>query len=170
MKTRFVYTMAPSVLGELIVAASGDALCGVWFAGQKYAPSIDAQWREDPHAPVLREALAQLAAYFAGTRTRFDLALAPQGTPFQREVWTSIAAVGFGRTTTYGELAKHAGHAGSARAAGAATGRNPLSIVIPCHRIVGQDGALTGYAGGLERKQALLAHERVVAAALRRAA
>ena len=88
-----------------------------------------------------------------------SVALDPDGTPFQRSVWKAISKVGFGDTTTYGELARHAGHAGSARAAGAATGRNPLSVIVPCHRIMGADGSLTGYAGGLPRKRALLALE-----------
>ena len=170
MTHRIVFTHAPSPLGELTVAASGGELYGVWFAGQKYFPAIDMSWAEDAQAPVLREAVAQLAAYFAGTRTRFDLPLAIRGTHFQQVVWTAIAAVEFGTTTTYGALAAHTGNASSVRAAGAATGRNPWSIVIPCHRIVGGGGALTGYAGGLERKRALLAHEDKIAASLRRAA
>ena len=154
----FCRTRGP--LGDMLVAAAGSALTGIWFADQKYVPSVPASWREDPVHPVLREALAQLAQYFAGARSAFDLPLAPEGTPFQQAVWRAIAAVPFGATSTYGELAAQAGQAQAARAAGAATGRNPLSIVIPCHRIVGRGGALTGYAGGLDRKRALLALER----------
>lgn len=170
MNNRIVYTRTSIPLGELTVAASGGGLYGVWFTGQKYFPVIDTSWVEDAQTPILREAVAQLAAYFAGARTRFDLPLAMRGTQFQQVVWTAIGAVEFGTTSTYGALAAHTGNASSVRAAGAATGRNPWSIVIPCHRIVGGGGALTGYAGGLERKRALLAHEDKVAASLRRAA
>ncbi len=122
-------------------------------------PKIAADWCADAGRPVLRAAAAQLAEYFAGERAVFDLPLAPEGTPFQQAVWTAIAEVPAGATITYRELALRAGHPGSIRAAGAATGRNSLAIVIPCHRIIGSDGSLTGYAGGLDRKRALLALE-----------
>ncbi|MEP7183447.1 MAG: methylated-DNA--[protein]-cysteine S-methyltransferase [Betaproteobacteria bacterium] len=168
------FTRIGSPHGDLVLAAVDDALVGIWFDGQKYQPPIGAGWRHRPDAPVLRRAATQLDEYFAGDRTRFDLALAPRGTPFQRAVWAAIATVPAGATITYAELAAKIGKPGSARAAGAATGRNPLSIVIPCHRIVGAGGALTGYAGGLDRKRALLALERdataTVTATARRAA
>ena len=170
MNIAIAYTRAASPLGELTVAASGGALYGVWFVGQKYFPAIDASWQDNAREPTLREATAQLAAYFAGTLTRFDLPLAMRGTHFQQVVWTAIGAVPFGTTTTYSAMAEHSGHASSVRAAGTATGRNPWSIVIPCHRIVGSAGALTGYAGGLDRKRALLEHERAVAARMSKAA
>src|SRR5262249_4550193 len=115
--------------------------------------------REDPGHALLRRAGRELAEYFAGARKRFETPLAPEGTAFQRAVWRAISTVGFGSTITYGELASRAGFPGHARAAGAATGRNPLTIIVPCHRIVGSDGRLTGYAGGLERKRALLTLE-----------
>jgi methylated-DNA-[protein]-cysteine S-methyltransferase len=102
-----------------------------------------------------------LAEYFAGKRRRFEVPLAPDGTQFQRAVWQAISKVGFGETISYGELARRAGHPGSARAAGAATGRNPIGIIVPCHRVMGSDGSLTGYAGGLARKRALLELEGV---------
>jgi methylated-DNA-[protein]-cysteine S-methyltransferase len=117
-------------------------------------------WRRASGLPLLRRAAAELAAYFAGERLEFDLPLEPAGTPFQRDIWRAIASVRRGETIAYRELAARAGRPASVRAAGAATGRNPLSIIIPCHRIVGADGALTGYAGGLARKRALLALER----------
>ncbi len=164
----YVYWDSP--LGRMVLVAKDDALIGVYFDGQRYQPPIGASWRERPESSVLRRAVLQLAEYFAGTRTRFDLPLAPVGTPFQRAVWQAIAAVPSGRTITYAELAANAGRPGSTRAAGNATGRNPLSIVIPCHRIVGADGSLTGYAGGLDRKRALLALERPGAATVRQAA
>jgi methylated-DNA-[protein]-cysteine S-methyltransferase len=153
------YARFDSPLGPMLAAAADEGLVGVWFTDQKYAPPVAADWKEDPRDPLLRRAHAQLDEYFAGARRRFDLPLAPRGTPFQRRVWTAIAAVPYGGTVTYAALADASGSAQSARAAGAATGRNPLSIVVPCHRVVGARGALTGYAGGLERKRALLALE-----------
>jgi methylated-DNA-[protein]-cysteine S-methyltransferase len=154
------YCTMPSPLGEILLVAQGDALAGVYFSGQKYHPLVAAEWREDGNVPALRAARRQLGEYFAGTRTSFDLPLAAPGTPFQQSVWRAIAAVPHGKTATYTEIAARAGHPGSVRAAGAATGRNPWSIVVPCHRIVGANGALTGYAGGLDRKRALLALEQ----------
>ena len=115
----------------------------------------DADW--DAAAPG--EAVRQLGAYFAGTRRAFDLALAPVGTPFQREVWDALGAVGFGRTLSYGALAARVGRPKGAQAVGRANGQNPIAVIVPCHRVVGADGALVGYAGGLDRKAALLAHE-----------
>ena len=113
----------------------------------------------------LRECAEQLADYFAGKRTCFDLPIAPRGTPFQERVWQEIARIPFGETLSYAQLAARAGAPGSARAAGAATGRNPLAIVVPCHRVVGTNGTLTGYAGGLARKETLLDLERATEAA-----
>jgi methylated-DNA-[protein]-cysteine S-methyltransferase len=151
----------PSPLGEMLLVANpeGDPLAGLHPANQKYFPHEAAQWGEAPLLPLFRAAAAQLREYFAGARPAFDLSLAPAGTPFQRQVWAAIAAVPFGETITYGELAARVGRPSAVRAAGAATGRNPLTIVIPCHRIVGSGGALTGYAGGLDRKRTLLALE-----------
>jgi len=161
------YCRNPSPLGEMLLVANGDALAGVYFDGQKYLPAIAPDWREAPATPVLRAARRQLDEYFKGARMRFDLSLAARGTDFQRAVWHAIAAVPWGLTASYATIAAGAGRAGSARAAGAATGRNPWSIVVPCHRIVGSAGALTGYAGGLDRKRALLTLEsRVAPAAL----
>jgi methylated-DNA-[protein]-cysteine S-methyltransferase len=160
MKTAVYFDQIPSPLGTLLLATDGVALTGAWFDGQRHFPSIDGHWQRRGDMPVLRRAAAMLGEYFAGKRTRFDLALAPTGTLFQRAVWEAIATVPHGETIAYRELAARAGRPASIRAAGAATGRNPLSIFIPCHRIVGADGALTGYAGGLDRKRALLALER----------
>jgi len=165
----FATTVTP--LGTMLLAARGDALCGAWFEGQRHRPTPDARWRRRRAAPVLARAIAELDEYFRGARRRFDLRLAPEGTPFQRAVWDAIAAVPYGATTTYAALAASAGRPRSVRAAGAATGRNPLSIFVPCHRIVGARGALTGYAGGLGRKRALLdlEHPGAVAPARRAA-
>jgi len=146
-------------LGPMLLVARGDALAGIHFDGQRYQPPIGAHWRRQPNDPLLRSARRQLDEYFAGERTAFDLPLAVVGTPFQRAVWHAIAAVPYGATIAYRELAARAGRAQSIRAAGAATGRNPWAVVVPCHRILGSDGTLTGYAGGLDRKRALLALE-----------
>ena len=170
MKSSILVHRMSSPLGNMLLAAAGGALCGIYFSGQKHLPEDLPTWREDDRLPAFVAARAQLAEYFSGARTQFDLPLAPSGTAFQRAVWNAIAAVPFGATISYAELAARAGHAGSARAAGAATGRNPLSIVVPCHRIIGADGSLTGYAGGIERKSALLALERASSAFELRAA
>jgi methylated-DNA-[protein]-cysteine S-methyltransferase len=145
--------------GRMLLVADDQALRGVYFVGQKYRPRIAPEWRRDERHALLRQTKRELAEYFGGKRTRFTVKLAPQGTPFQRAVWKAIAGVGFGRTIRYAELARRAGRPGSARAAGAATGRNPIGIIVPCHRIVGTNGALTGYAGGLAKKRGLLALE-----------
>jgi methylated-DNA-[protein]-cysteine S-methyltransferase len=150
------YDTFKSPQGEMLLVATEDGLSGLYFKGQKYFPKKDKAWQRAPNHAPLKQAKRELAQYFAGRRRRFEVPLDPQGTPFQRSVWKQISKVAFGKTSTYSELARRAGHAGSARAAGAATGRNPLSVIVPCHRIMGADGSLTGYAGGLARKRALL--------------
>jgi methylated-DNA-[protein]-cysteine S-methyltransferase len=152
----YYYDYYDSPHGRMLLVSSENAVTAVYFVGQKYAATPQKDWRRDRDLAALRQARRELDEYFAGKRRRFDVSLAPEGTPFQRAVWKAIAAVEFGKTITYGELAKRAGRPGSARAAGAATGRNPISVIVPCHRIVGSDGSLTGYAGGLKKKQALL--------------
>lgn len=154
-----IYDYFQSPHGRMLLVADGNALASVSFVGQKYAPRAAKDWRRDgAHAPIAR-AKRELAEYFTGRRRRFTVKLAPRGTPFQRRVWKAIAGVAFGRTIAYAELARRAGRPGSARAAGAATGRNPIGVIVPCHRIVGSNGSLTGYAGGLAKKKALLALE-----------
>ena len=153
------YDVYESPHGRILLVASDEGLCGVYFDGQKHHPRLEAGWRHDARHPPLRQAKRELAEYFGGARKRFETVLAPEGTPFQHAVWKAISTVDFGTTITYAELARRAGFPGSARAAGAATGRNPIGIIVPCHRIVGSDGSLTGYAGGLEKKRALLALE-----------
>jgi methylated-DNA-[protein]-cysteine S-methyltransferase len=152
----------PSPLGEILLVAdgAGDTLCGLYLARQKYFPPDASRWMQRPSLPLFRDVAAQLREYFDGTRRRFDVRLAPPGTPFQRAVWSEIARVPFGETITYADLARRCGRPAAVRAAGAATGRNPITVIIPCHRIVGSGGALTGYAGGLDRKRKLLAIER----------
>ena len=151
----------PSALGEMLLVAdaTGEALCGLYLVRQKYFPADSSQWSERRSLPLFRDAATQLREYFAGARQRFDVPLAPAGTLFQRTVWSEIAKVPFGETISYAELARRCGRPAAVRAAGAATGRNPITVIIPCHRIVGSAGALTGYAGGLERKRKLLALE-----------
>jgi methylated-DNA-[protein]-cysteine S-methyltransferase len=156
------YTTLTTPLGPMLAAAENDALTGLWFEGQRWFPKLDDNWRRDDGLPLFAQVARQLDEYFAGRRGVFDVPLAPRGsraTQFQRAVWSAIAAVPLGATSTYRSLAASCGNARGVRAAGAATGRNPISLIIPCHRIVGSDGSLTGYAGGLERKRALLAHE-----------
>jgi methylated-DNA-[protein]-cysteine S-methyltransferase len=150
------YATFQTPLGAMFALAENGFLTRLDFIDAKYAKPIDAAWEEAPQSAPLRQCVAQMGEYFAGTRRTFDLPLAPLGTEFQRRVWTAIAGVPSGETITYAELARRAGAPGSARAAGAATGRNPIGVVVPCHRIVGTDGSLTGYAGGLERKTRLL--------------
>jgi methylated-DNA-[protein]-cysteine S-methyltransferase len=147
-------------LGVVFATAIGGALTGLYFEGGRHAPAIAPHWMHDPEAEPLVAVKKQLLEYLSGMRARFEIALAPQGTPFQQRVWAEIARIPYGEVITYAELARRAGAPRCARAAGAATGRNPLSIVVPCHRVVGTSGALTGYAGGLERKSALLALEK----------
>ena len=142
--------------GRMLLVSSDRGLAGLYFVGQKHYPARGADWRPGASSAIARRAKRELGEYFAGRRRRFGVALDPQGTPFQRAVWKQIARVPFGKTITYAELARRAGHPRSVRASGAATGRNPLSIIVPCHRIVGSNGSLTGYAGGLARKKALL--------------
>ena len=145
-----------SPLGPMTLAANSQGLCGVWFDGQKHQPDPQA-WPQDAAHPVLLQAQAQLAEYFAGRRRVFDLPLGlGAGTEFQQTVWRGLLQIPPGTTTAYGELAKRIGKPLAVRALGAAVGRNPISIIVPCHRVVGAGGALTGYAGGLDRKTALL--------------
>ena len=153
------YDYYDSPHGRMLLVADDKALTSVSFIGQKYAPRVQGDWQRDArHAPI-RQAKRELAEYFGGRRKRFSVRLAPKGTPFQRAVWKAIASVAFGKTIAYAELARRAGRPRSARAAGAATGRNPIGVIVPCHRIVGSNGSLTGYAGGLAKKRALLALE-----------
>jgi methylated-DNA-[protein]-cysteine S-methyltransferase len=153
------YDYYQSPRGCLLLIADDQSLTGVYFTGQKYQPRIESDWRRDGGHPPLRRAMRELAEYFSGKRTRFIVKVAPRGTQFQRAVWKAIAGVGFGQTLSYAELARRAGYPGSARAVGGATGRNPIGIIVPCHRIIGSNGALTGYAGGLAKKRALLVFE-----------
>jgi methylated-DNA-[protein]-cysteine S-methyltransferase len=147
-----------SPLGPVLIARTEAGLAGLWFEAQKWHPeAFDAP--ERPDDPLLREAAQQLVDYFAGKRQRFELPLDLHGTSFQRAVWEALCAIDTGGTETYADLARRVGSPRAVRAVGAAVGRNPLSVIVPCHRVLGTDGSLTGYAGGLERKRALLTLE-----------
>jgi methylated-DNA-[protein]-cysteine S-methyltransferase len=147
-----------SPLGPVLLACTADGLAGAWFEGQKDHPGPLAA-PERPNDPLLRAAAEQLADYFAGRSTSFHLSLDLQGTVFQRSVWQALLGIAPGRTCCYGDIARQVGAPRAVRAVGAAVGKNPVSVIVPCHRVIGADGALTGYAGGLDRKRALLALE-----------
>lgn len=154
----------PSPLGDILLRAENDALTGVYFVGQKYFPHADAALLEQSPpgtCRVLQQAREQLDEYFAGERLEFTLRLWMRGDAFQRDVWEQLAQIPYGETVSYGDIARRLGLPLSAsRAVGAANGRNPVSIIVPCHRVISSTGDLTGYAGGLHRKQALLTLER----------
>lgn len=159
------YCTIRTPLGDMVALAEGDELSGLWFVDQKYTPEDSGEWLNEPDFPLFAELRRQLEAYFAGELREFHLPLTPRGTPFQMAVWELLRAIPPGTTTTYGALARLAavrrqGRIPSAQAVGGAVGRNPIDIIIPCHRVIGADGSLTGYAGGLHRKAALLALER----------
>lgn len=154
-----LYTEMASPLGTLQLTAADGALTGLHFPGQKHDRPRRTDWQRADSEPVLAQARSQLTEYFTGRRTDFDVPLAPQGTAFQQAVWRALLTVPFGRTSTYGAIAAVVGRPSAVRAVGAAVGANPLGIVVPCHRIIGRDGSLTGYAGGLDRKAKLLALE-----------
>jgi methylated-DNA-[protein]-cysteine S-methyltransferase len=146
-----------SPLGPMSILASGAGVHALIFDGQKHAPNCEHAIPGDNRA--MRQLRQELDGYFAGQVRQFHAPLAPQGTPFQQRVWAGLLAIPFGQTSPYGALAAMLGNAQASRAVGAAVGRNPISIAIPCHRVIGASGALTGYAGGLDRKRALLALE-----------
>ncbi len=150
-------------LGPLTALASDAGLMGLWFDAQQHCPGL----LEAPLEPTQRwlaQTRVELDEYFAGRRRRFGMALAPQGTPFQEAVWRVLCTIACGDTTSYGRIAREVGSPLASRAVGAAVGRNPISIIVPCHRVIGENGTLTGYAGGLHRKQALLDLEGVALA------
>lgn len=153
------YTYTDSPLGRMLLASDGRALTGLYFVGQKYEAVPPGEGADEPGAAPFAQLRAELSQYFAGERRRFDLPLAPAGTAFQTHVWQALVAIPFGTTVSYFALAQSLGVPRSVRAVAAAVGRNPVSVLIPCHRVIGSDGSLTGYAGGLERKRALLVLE-----------
>jgi len=154
------YTTTSSPIGELLLSGRDGALAALsmWWPGEPQP--VRPGWRRDD--AMFAAAVAQLDEYFAGRRTGFDLPLAPAGTGFQQRVWHALCEIPYGDTTSYGALARQLGSPDASRAVGLANGRNPIAIVIPCHRVIGADGSLTGYGGGLDRKRWLLDHEREV--------
>lgn len=151
-----------SPLGPLLLAATPRGLCGVWFVAQRHMPSAahQASWQPNPDNPLLQDTATQLAAYFSGRLRQFDLPLdLSTGTAFQQAVWQALSQIPLGQTLSYGAMALHLNKPSASRAVGAAVGRNPISIVVPCHRVLGAAGQMTGYAGGLWRKEALLTLE-----------
>ena len=154
------YQSIPSPVGPLLLAADDVALRVIEFESPRHPIARNSDWREG-ETPVLKLARTQLNEYFDGARRVFDLPLAPQGTEFQRRVWNTLAGIRYGMTINYADLAHRIGRPTAVRAVGAANGRNPLPIVLPCHRVIGADGSLTGFAGGLPTKQFLLRLEEV---------
>jgi methylated-DNA-[protein]-cysteine S-methyltransferase len=159
-KSKVIYTShIDTPLGGITMAATDQGLAGVWFDQQRHWPDTTGWIPKDDH-PALVETGAQLHDYFAGKRDNFDMKLdLSHGTAFQQSVWQALLAIPAGKTMTYGALSANVGNPAAVRAVGAAVGRNPISVIVPCHRVLGSDGSLTGYAGGLHRKTALLERE-----------
>ncbi len=174
------YTNLKSPIGQLLLTSDGEAVTGIYMEEHQGGPQAvsgfsDAvptsaaafsslptlSWEEGDGVAVLKEARRQLEAFFTGNLQAFDLPLKPSGTAFQRTVWDELTRIPFGKTISYGELAKRVGNPAASRAVGLANGKNPISIVIPCHRVIGANGTLTGYGGGIDRKKWLLEHEGV---------
>jgi len=153
------YTYIDSPIGRLMLQADGLALLGLYMDVPSRPPRDMESWVEDAATPPLRDAAVQLREYFDGRRREFDLPIRLRGTLFQRRVWDVLREIPYGATMSYGQLAKRIDNPNASRAVGLANGRNPVAILVPCHRVIGADGSLTGYGGGLERKQWLLAHE-----------
>lgn len=148
----------PSPVGRIRLEGRGDVLSGLYLADHHRCPPVEPAWEEDRLA--LSEVVRQLEEYFAGTRNAFDVPLELIGTRFQVEVWSALRDIPYGATASYGEIADVIGRPDAVRAVGAANGRNPISIIVPCHRVIGADGSLTGYGWGVDRKSWLLEHER----------
>ena len=170
MSVQTYFTVLPSPIGELLLTGADDtagqfAIAGLFMTGQRYEPMLRPEWTRDDNR--FADAQKQLDAYFGGDLTEFELPLTASGSEFQRSVWTALLDIPLGATRAYGQIAEQVADRSRTRAVAAAIGRNPIGIVIPCHRVIGADGSLTGYAGGLDRKRWLLDHEaRVSGAAL----
>jgi methylated-DNA-[protein]-cysteine S-methyltransferase len=156
--TTITTTAMESPVGTLTLTAVDGRLTGLHMDGQRHAPASSADWERDDAG--LAGVVEQLDAYFAGGREAFDVPLDLVGTEFQRSVWAGLLEIPYGETMSYGELARRVGRPGASRAVGLANGRNPVAIIVPCHRVIGANGTMTGYGGGLDRKVWLLEHER----------
>jgi methylated-DNA-[protein]-cysteine S-methyltransferase len=151
-----------SPIGSLLLLGDERSLAALYMVDHRHQPPLPTGCERNDSA--FRQARAQLAAYFAGERLEFELELAGQGTAFQRRVWSALCDIQFGETESYGGLARRIGNPNASRAVGLANGKNPISIIVPCHRVIGKSGSLTGYGGGMERKKWLLEHEQRIAA------
>jgi methylated-DNA-[protein]-cysteine S-methyltransferase len=147
------YRWLDSPLGALLLTSNGRLLTGLYLQGQKFFPEQTKDWHESEQVDPFVQTQEQIAEYFAHQRQSFDLPIEPQGTEFQKQVWQLLLQIPFGETISYGALAKKIGKPVASRAVGSANGRNPISIIVPCHRVIASNGKLTGYAGGLDRKQ-----------------
>ncbi|MGH8041403.1 MAG: methylated-DNA--[protein]-cysteine S-methyltransferase [Rudaea sp.] len=156
--TSVYYDYFDSPVGRLLLVLDGQGVRHVAFERGRHPTPLGEDWERGPGA--LHETRAQLKAYFAGKLRQFDLPLAPQGTDFQQRVWLELLRIPYGATASYGQIAQCVGEPGASRAVGAANGQNPIAVVVPCHRVIGADGSLTGYGGGLPVKQFLLEHEQ----------
>ena len=163
LDTRTYYTWMPSPVGKLLLVSDDDGLRELAFAEGRTIPVVDAAWVDltgTGGGDLLREPVRQLEAFFAGELRDFDFPLEPRGTEFQQRVWKLLREIPFGETISYGELARRAGNPAASRAVGLANGSNPIAIVVPCHRVIGSNGKLTGYGGGLDNKRWLIDFER----------
>jgi methylated-DNA-[protein]-cysteine S-methyltransferase len=157
MNTYYSFWCSP--IGQVLMISDGQALTGLYLENQKYHPVVDESWTSQDGLELFKSVKKQLTEYFEGKRTEFDLVFKFDGTEFQQEVWNQLSKIPFGETISYQELAQRIGRPKAVRAVGQANGRNPISIMVPCHRVVGMNGSLTGYGGGLPRKEYLLKHE-----------
>ncbi|RYZ10325.1 MAG: methylated-DNA--[protein]-cysteine S-methyltransferase [Myxococcales bacterium] len=154
------FSQIESPIGPLLLLGDSRALCALYMVEHRHQPALPPGCARNDAA--LSAVVAQLRAYFAGELTEFDVELSSQGTEFQSRVWQALRSIGYGRTESYGQLARRIGNPSASRAVGLANGKNPISIIVPCHRVIGANGSLTGYGGGMERKKWLLEHERRV--------
>src|SRR5215510_12582719 len=157
---RATHALVPSPIGPLTLVCADGALTGLHMEGERHRPPVESLGERDESVPLFVEAAHQLAGYFAGRLIDFDLPIRLHGTPFQQRVWAALADIPYGETVSYGELAAQIGQPTAARAVGLANGRNPVAVIVPCHRVVGSTGSLVGYGGGLDRKRYLLRLEQ----------
>lgn len=156
------YQLHDSPVGELLLISNGDALTELHITAGKYVPSVNAEWVRDEKHPILMQTRRELDEYFNGKRRVFSMPLAPSGTEFQKQAWIALTKIPFGEKRTYGQQAAIIGRPRAVRATGAANGKNPIGIIVPCHRVIGANGTLTGYAGGLHNKEYLLKLEGIL--------
>jgi methylated-DNA-[protein]-cysteine S-methyltransferase len=154
-----IYCHVDSPIGSLLLTSDGESLTGLYMGAPSKSPELGSDWLEKPDGSPLPDAARQLDEYFAGKRKLFDLPLKLEGTEFQKRVWRQLTKIPFGETWSYGQLAKRLNNPNGSRAVGLANGRNPIAVIVPCHRVIGADGSMTGFGGGIPRKQWLLAHE-----------